>query len=147
MLKLSDLTAAIADKQKLAADLAAAQEQITTLMADLDTSKAFALAETARADGFAAEIALANTSIEALRGQVFTLEGEKKTVAEATVEQIAQLGVNASELPASAGMVADDPVTEYQAAIESGDKKKQAEIYATHKQALFAHARKNLSNG
>ena len=61
--------------------------------------------------------------------------------------QIAQLGVNASELPASAGMVADDPVTEYQAAIESGDKKKQAEIYATHKQALFAHARKNLSNG
>lgn len=101
MLKLSDLRSALADKAKLSEDLATALAKITTLEADI-------LAANAKSDAFSLEIAEANTLIESLNGKVATLEGEKKTVADATIETIAELGIAAKDLPKSGGTVVDD---------------------------------------
>lgn len=116
MLKLSDLKAALADKTLLVNDLAAAQSQITQLQADL-------LAATAKADGFSAQIAEANTLIETLNGKVANLETEKKTVAETTIEKIAELGIAASDLPKASGSVVDekDIYTQWKA-LSGGEK-------------------------
>jgi chromosome segregation ATPase len=116
MLKLSDLRAAMADKAQLATDLATAQSQLAQLQADL-------LAANAKADGFSSQIAEANTLIESLNGKVATLETEKKTVAETTIETIAELGIAASDLPKASGSVVDekDIYTQWKA-LSGGEK-------------------------
>lgn len=101
MLKLSDLRTALADKAKLSEDLATALAKITSLEADI-------LAANSKAEAFSLEISEANTLIESLNGKVATLEGEKKTVADATIETIAELGIAAKDLPKSTGTVVDD---------------------------------------
>lgn len=111
MLNLNDLKTALADKAKLAADLASAQEQIANLTASLANAETLASEARTLADSLTAQITEANTLIEGLRTQVTTLEADKATVAEkvsaSTVEQIAQLGIASAELPPSSGMVAD----------------------------------------
>ena len=116
MLKLSDLRTALAEQAKLSEDLATALNKITSLEADI-------LAANAKSEAFTLEIAEANTLIESLNGKVAAMEGEKKTVADATIEQIAELGIAASELPKTTGTVVDDKaIYENWKALSGGEK-------------------------
>ena len=131
MLKLSDLRTALADKAKLSEDLATALAKITTLEADI-------LAANAKADAFSLEIAEANTLIESLNGKVTALETEKKTVADSTIETIAELGIAAKDLPKTTGTVVDDKaIYDGWKALTGGEK--QA-YFRDHRAALDRYA-------
>ena len=101
MLKLSELRAALADKAALQGKLDEATAALTKAQADLAT-------ETTRANALQKQIDEANAAIEGLNGKVATLEGEKKTVSQAAVEKLHELGVPAAELPKSKAPGTDD---------------------------------------
>jgi chromosome segregation ATPase len=101
MLNLAALKTAVADKAELQRKLDEATVNLTTAQADLATAQAAATAEKTRADALQAQIDEANTTISELTGKVTTLETEKKTVSQAAVEKLHELGVPAAELPKS----------------------------------------------
>jgi len=99
MLRLADLKTALADKAELTRQLAEATANLSTAQADLVTAQAEAAAEKTRADGLQAQIEEANTALAELNGKVTNLEAEQKTVSQAAVEKLHELGVPAAELP------------------------------------------------
>lgn len=99
MLKLADLKAALADKATLQSKLDEATANLTTAQTDLAAAQSALAAETACAADLQTQIEEANKAIEGLNGTVATLEGEKKTVSQAAVEKLHELGVPAAELP------------------------------------------------
>ena len=112
-LNLSALKTALTDKQQLQADLQTAQEKITSLESQLATAQAEATAEKERANALQLQIDEANATIEGLNGKVGTLEKEKKTVAQSTVEKLSELGVPAAELPEGGSLNAPDDADIY----------------------------------
>lgn len=99
MLKISELKTAFEAKQKLLAELQIANDQIASLTQSLTESQATAASEKERADALQAQIDEANQTIESLNGKVTGLESERKTVSQAAVEKMHELGVAVSEVP------------------------------------------------
>ncbi len=143
MLKLSELRAALADKTALQTQLSEVTANLTTAQTDLATAQATATAEQARADGLQAQIDEANTVIEGLKGTVTTLQAEKKTVAQATVEKLHEMGVPAAQLPKAAAVGTDDAdlLVRYQAL--TGREK--TSFFRANRDALERAAAKNAS--
>lgn len=99
MLKLADLKTALADKAELQRKLDEATANLSTAQADLIAAQAEAAAEKTRADGLQAQIEEANTALAEATAKVTTLEAAQKTVSQAAVEKLHELGVPAAELP------------------------------------------------
>lgn len=126
MLKLDQLKTALTDKKKLSEDLEAAQTKITQLEGELATAQQSATAEKTRADELQAQIEQVNSTLEELNGKVTTLETEKKTLSQATVEKLHELGVPAAELPQAGTTPVNDDQAVYEKwqSLTGGEKTK-----------------------
>lgn len=138
-LKLADLKNALADKNKLSSDLATANERISQLEQQLSESQGSSQAQKERADGLQHQIDEANKTIEQLSGKVTTLEAQKKTISQATVEKLHELGVPASELPKNtlASQESDESIYKQWKALNGAEK---TEYFRKNIQALERYA-------
>lgn len=141
MLNLDKLRTALTDKVALQEKLTAAETELTTLRADLKTAKA-SLASLAEKDAAQqAQIDEANTELEAAQGKVSSLEAEKKTVSQAAVEKLHELGVAAGDLPKGATPSGDDDGALYERYQTLKGAEKTA-FLRTHRDALTRFAQR-----
>jgi chromosome segregation ATPase len=108
MIKFSDFQAAIADKNALLSEVASLKESIASLTGERDTlagelADAVSAHEVLKGERDGIELALNEA-----RGEIAQLQASAKTVADATVEKLHELGVPAAELPAAAAAGEED---------------------------------------
>lgn len=108
MLKLAELRTALTDKAALQEKLNAATHDLASTQVDLEKANNDLAAAQEQVAELQKQINEANTALEEANGKVSTLEAEKKTVAQTTVDTLHELGVAASTLPKAATPGEDD---------------------------------------
>lgn len=90
------------------------------------------------------DLAAANTALETATTELAekdkSIEAAKESAGKLAAEALASIG-QPEPLPVESE-TSTDPVALYLAAVESGDAKLRAEIFATHKEAIMAHRAK-----
>lgn len=138
MLKLAELRTALTDKAALQEKLTAATNDLASTQADLEKSNDDLTAAQEQAAELQKQIDEANAALEEANGKVSTLEAEKKTVAQTTVDTLHELGVAAPSLPKSATPGDDDAAIYERYQALSGAKK--TEFLRANRAALERHA-------